>query len=109
VNFKNAIKSGFRNYATFNGRASRSAYWWWWLYINILVWIPTMISEWLVLLSLTIFIVSIIPSFSVAVRRMHDVGRNGWWILVPIANFVLPFFESRTAQNQWGPPPPPGA
>ena len=49
----------------------------------------------------------LLPSLSVAWRRMHDVGRGGWWTFVPIANIVFTFVPSVQEVNRWGPPPPP--
>ena len=105
MSFTNAIKSGFRNYANFKGRATRSEYWWWTLF-NLLI---TSVSSSFVnqdfgnLVSLAL----LLPSIAVAVRRMHDVNRRGWWVLVPIVNLVFALTASKQEQNQWGPPPPP--
>ncbi len=105
MSFTNAIKSGFRNYANFKGRATRSEYWWWTLF-NLLI---TSVSSSVVnqdfgnLVSLAL----LLPSIAVAVRRMHDVNRRGWWVLVPIVNLVFARTASKQEQNQWGPPPPP--
>ena len=42
---------------------------------------------------------------SVSVRRMHDVGKSGWWALVPFANFFLLFKKGDEEQNIYGEPP----
>ena len=35
------------------------------------------------------------------IKRYHDSGRKGWWILVPLANFIFLFYNS-TDDNEWG-------
>lgn len=47
-------------------------------------------------------LVVLVPSLSVAVRRMHDVGKSGWFILVPIYNFVLAVTEGDKGENRFG-------
>ncbi len=44
----------------------------------------------------------LIPGIAVAVRRMHDVGRSGWWILLPIVNFVFLCLDSQPNENEYG-------
>ena len=48
---------------------------------------------------------SIIPSLAVAIRRMHDQDRSGWWIICPIANIVFLFIEGTKGPNRFGPDP----
>ena len=105
MSFVESIKSGFRNYANFKGRASRREYWWWALF-NVLV---TAIASSLFgdNFSGAVSLALLLPSIAVAVRRMHDVNRRGWWLLVPIVNLVFALTASKQEQNQWGPPPPP--
>ncbi|UPT71915.1 MAG: DUF805 domain-containing protein [Flavobacterium sp. JAD_PAG50586_2] len=81
----------FENYANFNGRARRSEYWWFTLAHVIIVTILTLLDNGLgltfgsgnsgilkTIYSLLIFI----PSMAVAVRRLHDVGKSGWLLLI---------------------------
>jgi len=84
------------NYTGFSGRASRSEYWFWVLF-TILASIVTGIIDgfafgwelgdptWITDISGLIFI---LPGLSVFVRRLHDVGQSGWWILSSI--LILP-------------------
>ncbi len=46
-----------------------------------------------------------LPSLGAAIRRMHDVDRSGWWILVPIANIIFLFTDGTKGDNQYGPDP----
>jgi uncharacterized membrane protein YhaH (DUF805 family) len=53
----------------------------------------------------------LIPSLAVSVRRLHDTGRSGWWILlgiIPLLGLVVLFFAAQDSQpgdNQYGPNP----
>jgi uncharacterized membrane protein YhaH (DUF805 family) len=53
-----------------------------------------------------------IPGLAVTVRRLHDTGRSGWWVLVgliPVIGFIILLvfmvLDSQPASNQWGPNP----
>lgn len=47
----------------------------------------------------------IVPSIAVGVRRMHDVGKSGWFILIPIYNLILALTDSNPGENEYGPNP----
>jgi uncharacterized membrane protein YhaH (DUF805 family) len=79
VTFVESIKLFFVNYADFKGRSSRSAYWWPWLASILFSTLLEFFSyEFGILWSLVI----LIPSLSLACRRLHDIGRSGWWQLI---------------------------
>lgn len=44
-----------------------------------------------------------LPSLAVGVRRMHDVGKSGWYLLIPIYNFILTLTKSVETGNKYGP------
>ncbi|MCE2743744.1 MAG: DUF805 domain-containing protein, partial [Fluviicola sp.] len=44
----------------------------------------------------------LLPSLAVAVRRMHDVGKSGWFVLIPIYNFILAVTEGDSGSNEYG-------
>lgn len=116
----------FENYANFSGRARRSEYWYFRLAATISLFL-------FVGLGITIFAVSgdgalafsialgafflyslaiLIPSLSVTVRRMHDIGKSGWTVLVgmiplagPIWLLVLLLTEGDYGENYYGPDP----
>ena len=81
VSFVGAISLGFQRYFDFGGRSSRSEYWWWWLFFLLCCLIPPFIF-WIFL---------IIPLFSVGARRLHDINRTAWWILIAFLFFWLSF------------------
>jgi uncharacterized membrane protein YhaH (DUF805 family) len=47
----------------------------------------------------------LLPSIAVGVRRMHDVGKSGWFLLIPIYNLVLALTDSESGENKYGPNP----
>ena len=70
-----------RKYATFSGRASRSEFWWFALFAILVIWLANFADPTVgIIASLLLFL----PSIAAEVRRLHDVGRAGWWILMPI-------------------------
>ena len=94
-----AVKAGFRNYIRFNGRATRPEFWWWMLFItvaNILLGIIDRIIERavgiedLTLLGSIFGLATLLPGLAVACRRLHDIGKSGWWLLIWHLVFVIP-------------------
>jgi uncharacterized membrane protein YhaH (DUF805 family) len=96
-----------RNYATFTGRARRSEYWYFTLFSTIISVVLTIIGNTMgapiidTLYSLAI----LIPSIAVGVRRMHDVGKSGWFILIPIYNLILACTDGTSGPNEYGEDP----
>ena len=93
-----------KNYATFSGRASRSEYWYFVLFNSIIAFAIGFVSGLLRInmLSIIYTLFMLIPSIAVAVRRMHDVGKSGWFLLIPIYNLVLACTEGTKGENQYG-------
>jgi uncharacterized membrane protein YhaH (DUF805 family) len=92
MSFTQAIASGFLHYAKFAGRASRSELWFWLLFSSLAGIVPELFDRAIdpsngILSALWGFAV-IVPTLAVAVRRLHDTDRNGWWLLL----FFIPFF-----------------
>jgi uncharacterized membrane protein YhaH (DUF805 family) len=55
--------------------------------------------------SIVVLVVNLLPSLAVSVRRAHDSDKSGWWILVPIYNFLLMCFPGTVGPNRFGPDP----
>ena len=113
MGFSEAVKSGFDHYTTFDGRASRPAFWWWFLF-GILVAIGANIVDAVIgsqILSIVASLGLLLPNLSVGIRRLHDTDRSGWWILIgliPIIGFIvlIVFYvqQSDPGDNSYGPP-----
>ena len=114
MTFTSAIKSGFNNYVTFKGRASRSEFWYWTLFLVLLSMCTTLIdiaaffsSAWSPTGTITT-IITLLPSYTMSVRRLHDVNRSGWWNLIALTGigiFVLLYWtikNSDQAENSYG-------
>lgn len=103
-----------RKYAHFEGRARRSEYWYFTLF-NVLIAIGLGLIDGVLdiaVLSTLYSLAVLIPSLAVAVRRLHDTGRSGWWLLIGlvplIGAIVLLVFmvgDSESGANQYGPSP----
>lgn len=92
-------KRPIQKYADFTGRAPRAEFWWYVLAVVIVRIIAMIIDNilnmnvWAVYGPITIIVGLglLVPSIAVTVRRLHDTGRPGWWILLPIAALCLMF------------------
>ena len=81
VGFREAISMGIRNYFVFEGRSTRAEYWWWIVFL-ILATIPLTIAGFIIpLLGQAFQLFTLIPSISLTARRLHDIGKSGWWQL----------------------------
>ena len=113
-----------KKYAVFNGRARRMEYWMFILF-NIIITVVLALIDYLTgtfsprvgvgLLGGLYALAVLIPSLAVTVRRLHDTGRTGWWILIGlipvIGGIVLLIFmvlDSEPGANQYGPNPKAG-
>jgi len=126
MNITQAVSSVFRNYATFQGRAPRSEYWWWTVFSILVSWVTTFIDS-LLFSSIGFFHIGgeptftpittlvglalIVPAIAVSVRRFHDLGRTGWWLLIGltgIGTLVIFFWfmvKGDAGPNRYGPDP----
>jgi uncharacterized membrane protein YhaH (DUF805 family) len=100
MTFGQAITSGFSNYAAFSGRASQSEFWFWVLFAIIgaiganivdsaaFVYHPG-ISPLNSPLNSVFTLIMLLPSFAVATRRLHDIDRTGWWLLLVLTGIGI--------------------
>ena len=85
INLFNAIKICFQKFFIFTNRASRSEYWWFILFYTIFASIPTFVpNENLVVFGYIMSLLLFIPGIAVTVRRLHDVNKSGWFILISL-------------------------
>ncbi len=101
MSFGQAISSGFKNYAVFSGRATRSAFWWFYLF-TIIVGIAISVIEsamgssgiagGLGIISFIWFLGVFLPTLGLVIRRLHDADHSGWWWfigLVPLVGIIV--------------------
>ncbi len=104
-----------RKYAVFEGRARRKEYWMFVLFnflILVLLLFIEMTLEMAGYLRLLYGLAVFVPSIAVAVRRLHDIGRTGWWYLIGLIPLVgvivlIVFFatDGDRGPNRYGPDP----
>ena len=118
MNFQQSIEKCLKNYANFNGRATRSEYWFFILF-GILVSIGTVILDLLFFdssgtyspLNTIAALALIIPQLSAGCRRLHDIGKSGWWqllyltIIGGIVVLIWLVTDTIKRKNQFGPVP----
>ncbi len=113
MDFAQAVSSGFKNYVGFEGRASRSEYWYWTLFSVILSAVAATMDAFagLGFFSGAVSLGLLLPSLAVAFRRIHDIDRTAWWILLSftiIGGIVLLVWfclRGTTGPNRFGSDP----
>ena len=102
-------------YAVFTGRARRKEYWMFFLF-NILIAVGIAIIESIIgtggILGIIFSLAMLVPGIAVTVRRLHDTGRSGWWILIsliPVIGWIILLvfmvLEGQPGDNEYGPNP----
>lgn len=99
-----------KQYADFKGRSRRKEYWMFFLINTIISYgiVGIAIAAELPALSSISSIYSLavlLPTIAVGVRRMHDVGKSGWFLLIPIYNLILACTNGTEGENEYGPDP----
>lgn len=102
-----------RKYAVFSGRSSRKEYWVFFL-MNLIIGIIIGVIQGLLgvygkgignSLSTIYSLAILIPNLALCIRRMHDVNKSGWFILIPIYNLILTLTAGIKGDNKYGPDP----
>ena len=90
--FMDSTKTGFQKSFTIQGRASRSEYWFFYLFM-IIAQIGLGIIDGVAGTPLSLLVLALVPAMlCVTIRRMHDIGKSGWMLLlalIPLVNFIL--------------------
>ena len=88
VTFLEAIQEFYRRWSEFNGCSTRAAYWYVVLYCVIASVIFAIFGRVGMWLSYAFALVNIIPNIALSIRRMHDIGKSGWWILISLVPLI---------------------
>ncbi len=110
-----------KKYADFSGRARRKEYWFYILFYVIIAVVLSIIdgiimgSSGIGILTAIYMLAVLLPTLAVTVRRLHDIGKSGWWyliVLIPLIGgiwlLILLLQDSQPATNAWGPNPKAG-
>jgi uncharacterized membrane protein YhaH (DUF805 family) len=94
-------------YAQFSGRARRSEYWYFVLFHIIILLSLKFFGIFIrfPFLNLIYALAVLLPAIAVKVRRMHDVGKSGWFIFIPIYSLILECTEGQSGENEYGEDP----
>lgn len=106
------------NYVGFSGRARRAEYWYYTLFVVIIAIAANLIDFAITkpgelgIVSIVAALAFFLPGIAVGVRRLHDTGRSGWWMFIPLIPIIgsivlLVFFVFRgdESANEYGPDP----
>lgn len=103
---------GIHNFAQFEGRDTRKQYWMFILFYLIFYFGCVLLDSVLGLFILAplFSILMIVPTISIGARRLHDIGKSGWWqllMLIPLAGLILIYFfaQPSSEDNAYGPMP----
>jgi uncharacterized membrane protein YhaH (DUF805 family) len=108
-----AVKTCFKKYVDFSGRAARPEFWWFVLFQIVVSVVLGIISQSLQGLG---NLVMLLPGLAVGARRLHDIDKSAWWMLlwlVPVLGWaVLIYWAAQPGDagaNKYGEPPAGGA
>ena len=79
ITFGEALSMFYKRWNDFDGRSTRAEYWYPVLYMFVAGMILGAINQWLGSL---FSLINLVPAIAVGIRRMHDIGKSGWWILI---------------------------
>jgi uncharacterized membrane protein YhaH (DUF805 family) len=125
MGFGQAVKTCFRKYADFHGRARRSEFWYWDLFVFLLIIagfvakavMNAVLGAFLAKIVIAIVLlvaglVLVVPSLAVHIRRLHDTNSSGWWYLLALIPYlggliliVWYCFKGTEGENRFGPDP----
>jgi|SRR5271169_4657524 uncharacterized membrane protein YhaH (DUF805 family) len=97
MGFSEAIATCFRKYVVFSGRAQRPEYWYWFLFGLLIAILAAIVDHAIFgpkteVISTLTSLGLLLPGLAVIVRRLHDIDRSGWWILiglVPLGGVII--------------------
>jgi uncharacterized membrane protein YhaH (DUF805 family) len=111
MDIKTAVITCLTKYVDFDGRASRSEFWWFFLFQIVVILVLSLVLSFIgTIASLAL----LLPGIGAGVRRLHDIGKSGWWILIgliPLIGWLIAIYwatrPSQIESNNWGTPPDP--
>lgn len=115
MNFQESVSSVLSKYATFSGRATRSEYWWFSLFLFLVQIVAGLVDRALFdtgVIAAIVALAFLLPGLAVGARRLHDIDKAGWWMLiviVPVLGIILYLIwmctKGSVGENRFGFPP----
>ena len=105
MSFIDAVQTCFKKYADFTGRATRSEFWWWVLFVILATAIAQVIGD---APAAIVSLATLLPYLAVGARRLHDIGRSGWWQLIgliPLIGWLIMLYwcvQPSEGENRYG-------
>ena len=85
MTFTESVQTCFKKYADFTGRATKSEFWWWVLFALLISMAAQTLGD---IPASIVSLAILLPYLAVTARRLHDIGKSGWWQLVGIIPIV---------------------
>ena len=118
MNFTEAVKTCFKKYGTFSGRASRSEYWYFILLVSGSILLFVLLGVFaggsgfaqFIPLMILLYLGVLVPIIAVTARRLHDINKSGWWQLIELTIIGILLIiiwnatEGEKKKNIYGPP-----
>ena len=111
VSFPDAIRLGFQHYFDFRSRSTRAEYWWWVLFVILTQQALNVVN---IRIGILFGLAVLIPGLALGTRRLHDINKSGWWLLMWFGIFlIVPVIvliawhtkRSDEGTNKYGPDP----
>ena len=88
VSFPDAIRLGFQHYFDFRSRSTRAEYWWWLLFVILTQQALNVVN---IRIGMLFGLAVLIPGLALGTRRLHDINKSGWWLLMWFGIFLIRF------------------
>ena len=88
VSFPDAIRLGFQHYFDFRSRSTRAEYWWWVLFVILTQQALNVVN---IRIGILFGLAVLIPGLALGTRRLHDINKSGWWLLMWFCIFLVRF------------------
>ena len=119
MSFSTAVETCFRKYVDFKGRATRAEYWWFSLFMALGATVASGADAFVLgnpfettgLIEVVFHLGTLLPSLAVGVRRLHDIKKSGWWLLLfftivgAIPLIIWAIRQGDAGENQYGADP----
>jgi len=107
-NLASAIRYGYRNWDAFSARSTRRQFWLWNFHLFLALMIQGLFGNYGAILFMLYFLIALVPTVAMWVRRIHDTGHRVWWCFIPgiggLINTVLLLSGTNELETRWAQP-----